>query len=182
MAITQKSGECDVENTIGSHLEPADPMESKILSSLRYCKGVTYNSMLSILVPSYDQIDRAIDILNSMKVISKKNWDELCVYSDTSKDDTHDPDRLDYLYACKVYEEASNFIKGIRFQDEDKELIGLIIYYGYIDDPTGAKKVFHTFPTPKKLDKEIDVKLAQRFDLSLLNQNEWFVETFGIIK
>ncbi len=170
--------------------EKSDPTENKVICSLRYCKGITSNSMLSLVLPSYEHLEEVILTLNSMYTVTKKNWDELCAYIDSDKDD-YDMDRADYKYACQVYKETADFLKKLHYQDYDKKVIGLIVYYGYIDDGktvTGsffnAKKAFHTFPIPKNHEglDEVYIKLGQRFNLDLLNRNPWFTDEFSLIK
>jgi hypothetical protein len=182
---------------LGNTLRQVSPIEEcQLLKSLRFCKGITNNSMLSMILPSFSFLEEAVVNLGAAHNIAKKNWDDLCAYgggaygggADSDEEDIkYDTDRADYNYACKVFEETSTFLQKMFYQDEDKDIMGLIVYYGYIDDSTGlhnGKKVFHTFPIPKDHPNmsEIYMKLGPRFDLDLLNRNPWFTEEFGLIK
>lgn len=141
--------------------------DSLLLTSLRYCKGATKNSMFSLVIPSYKSIE-------SGKVY--KDIESLKSLSESMSDDEED-----CFLMKKVYDETSNFLRWLKFQDEDKSSIGLIVYYGYIQDDKGErKKVFHTFPFEKNTIGE-EMYCGERFNLSYLNRNKWFVEEFGTI-
>jgi len=178
------------ESLVELSSERSDPMESQLIKSLRYCKGITSNSMLSFVLPKFSSIGDVCKELEHNYKRVKNDCDDLLAYGqdDTEDEKKYDIDRADYMYACKVFEEASDFIKKIRYQDYDKDIMGIIIYYGYIDDGQGlykAKKAFHTFPCPidmlgeNTFDKSF--KICQRFDLSILNSNEWFLDEFDKI-
>jgi hypothetical protein len=146
--------------------------------------------MLSMVLPSYDQIDSIISRLKEHSKKTTKDYEELMLYGDPNDDSLiNDVGIMDYKYAIKAYDETADFLSKIMFIEEDKKVMGLIIYYGYIDDGAGAssaKKVFHTFPCPKDFmdcpdDIKSDIKLAQRFDLNILNYNSWFTDEFNYI-
>jgi hypothetical protein len=142
--------------------------ESKLLQSLRFCKGITKNSMFSVIIPSYEDINNIIDEIIYLKRINCEQENE----------DSDDMEIDDIKYMKKIYNETINFIKGMKFQDTDKETIGLMLYYGYIQDQDGSgKKVFHTFPMPKNCLKT-EMITSQRFCLGYLNKNPWFLEEF----
>lgn len=168
--------------------------ESFLLKSLRYCKGITSNSMISMVLPSYSEIDSVISRLKELSKKTTKDYEELMLYGDPNDDNLiNDAGITDYKYAIKAYDETADFLSKIVFIEEDKKAMGLIIYYGYIDDGTTsstlkdcAKKVFHTFPCPKDFkdcpdDIKYEIKLAQRFDLNILNFNSWFTDEFNYI-
>lgn len=182
--------------------------QCQLLKSLRFCKGITSNSMLSMILPSYSHLEAAVAELKAMHSLTKCQWDSLCAYGDfSSEKSTKDPinsegkgrygnavfdddlERADYHYACKAFNETAILLTNLKYQDEDKDLIGLIVYYGYIEDPSNGeglyagKKAFHTFPIPKDNEptKDVYIKLGTRFDLGLLNRNPWFTEEFGTL-
>ncbi len=154
--------------------------DSHLLKALRYCKGITSNSMISFVVSKYEDIEMTCSELENEARKIKKDWDEFLIYCDPMEE-KHDNDSLDYMYATKSVLESADFLKKIKFQDADKELMGLIVYYGYIDDG-GGKKAFHTFPCPKGCYNNSRYMRGQRFDLSILNENPWFTDEFNLIK
>jgi len=151
--------------------------ENQVLKGLRYCKGISSNSMISFKVSSYTNIDNCVKELQNIANKIKKDFDEYLVYCD-SLDEKYDSQYLDYKYAYKCHIEAINFIKGITYRDTDKDLFGLLVFYGCIDDKGEPKKLFHTFPIPITDDKSIDYTIGQRFNLEMLNKNPWFLEEF----
>jgi hypothetical protein len=171
-----------------------DPMESQLIKSLRYCKGITSNSMMSFIVPKYDDIEAVCSNIEAIYSAVKRDQEALLAYGKTNSEadeEKYDKDRADYTYVLKICRESINFIKQIKFQDYDKDIMGLIVYYGYIDDGTNsglysAKKAFHTFPCPIEPPFELrgpfEIKFCQRFDLSILNANKWFTDEFDLIK
>lgn len=154
---------------------------SNLVSIIKYCKGVSENSMLSMCIPSKEHIK---DIISELKSRYNMSCSELITTKSLSLDDD-DSDKVDCEYKVKVYHEASQFLKGLVFQEEDEKCMGLIFYYGYIDDggsSTKSKKIFHTFPAPKKFSIDYIIKIGNRFDIGMLNLNKWYTEEFGIIK
>lgn len=151
--------------------------ESELLKSLRHCKGITCNSMISFRLNSYYDIDACVKELTDITAQIKKDFDEYLIYCD-SLDEKYDQQYLDYKYSYKAHSEAIDFIKGITYRDSDKDLFGLIVFYGHIDEKGESKKLFHTFPCPIAEDKSLDYKVGQRFNLEMLNHNAWFLEEF----
>ncbi len=138
-----------------------------LVNSLRMCKGASEKSMVSLVIPNYESIPKMVDHLVEMK----KEY----------KDPLYEGE-----YIWEAIDEAAKLIRGMVFQDTDKENIGLIVYCGYIDSGNEVKKVFHTFPTPRsgKIGESSnyhEVYLDQRFKMDILNNNEWFVEALGRI-
>lgn len=149
------------------------PETNKIVESLRFCKGITDNSLLTAILPKYEKIEEMIEIVRAYKFTTMGDYD--------------DEDDAKYFY--KSCDELVSFLKGIVFQDDDKKNIGLMIFIGFIDNGSASKddekrtaKVFHTFPIPQ-IDEygNCDIYRGNRFNIKLLNANEWYTKELGLI-
>ncbi len=155
----------------------------KILEILKYVKAPngTRKTMLSVCLPSFEKVGELKSTLESMLRIAKAKYENNLIYEEFK---SLDEDRMrDYKYQCLSLKEALGFVCGLKWQEEDIGVMGLIVYFGYIDDAKDdPKKIFHVFPCPKDFVKEINIKQGKRFQLDYLNANPWFVEEFGSIR
>lgn len=146
-----------------------DPHNNKVLLSLRYCKGINENSLLSILIPNYESISNIISYLNIMKEKSNKNIIRLMDIDDEE------------IYTEKAHAEAINFLEGLVYAEQDKKETGLILYIGFIDNGSNKSvKVYHTFPIEKRY-STFKYMSSNRFNLKYLNECKWFTDEFGRI-
>jgi hypothetical protein len=148
----------------------------QVVRSLRYCRGISANSLISTILPSHDRLDETIRDLRSMSAIASAG----------RQDQDRDQDEEDMKTLADTATEAADFIANVKYQDTDKHA-GLIFYYGYIESSNGSpQRIYHTFPYPSghpalNVVSEVSSHGA-RFDLDLLNRNPWYTEAFGEIK
>lgn len=134
----------------------------KIVEILRDVRGINNKSMLSAIVPNLNNIEGYLKLMEGIKF-------EACDLDDEENE-----------LNLKMIMESINFMKNLKVQDEDKKVLGLVLYFGYIEDineKSGYKKIFHTFPIPKDCLKS-EMILGNRFKMSYLYKNPWFIEEF----
>lgn len=173
--------------------------DCNILSILRFIKGITRKSLISIAIPSYEHVEVAKSELISRLKLEKSKYESALTFAELKAEDDEEESVANCRYKCKVYKECKEFLDGFQWQNEDKDILGLIFYYGYINSdhemsPDGkhsigpsatlkdGKKLFHIFPCPKGFVGDVTMTLGNRFNLDLLNANPWFVEEFGQFK
>lgn len=178
------SGESKSSGTLNPS-DGKDRDESKLITILSNVKGISSKSMISIQLPSYRFLSHVVqDLMKRCKVEKQLEESPITIF-----DEIHDIESKQEYKASLVLRECADFLGGIKWQDEDKKNLALLVFYGHIDTggtkskgdvPTNHCKIFHTFPaTVGKFVAEPRIEIGARFNTKLLLSIPEFVEYFG---